>query len=55
MFVLPYFILFIPQFGRGLVAGLTNDSAGHKVGSILQGLVGGPTVGLFWACDLHLQ
>ena len=31
------------------------DTAGHEGGSILQGLSCWPTVGLFWARDLHLQ
>ena len=55
MFVLSYFSLFIPSLGWRLVAGLIMDTAGHKGGSILQGLGCWPTVGLFLARDLHLQ
>ena len=37
------------------MAGLIVDTAGHKGGSILQGLGCWPSVGLFWVRDLHLQ
>ena len=34
--------------------GCVVDTAGRRGGSILQGLGCWPTVGLFWAPDLHL-
>ena len=50
--VLFYFVhLFIGAGARGWVV----DTAGHRGGSILQGLGCWLTVGLFWAPDLHLQ
>ena len=48
------FYLVYPFIGAGACAWVM-DTAGHDGGSILQGLSCWPTVGLFWARDLHLQ
>ena len=55
MFVLPYFILFIPLLEQGLVAGLWILLGAWLIPSCWPGLSCWPSVGLFWASDLHLQ
>ena len=50
--VIFYFVY--PFVGVGAPARVV-DTAGHEGGSILQGLGCWPTIGPFWAHDLHLQ
>ena len=47
-------IFFVYPFVGAGTCGWVVDTAGHDVGSILQGLGCWPTVGVFWARDLHL-
>ena len=49
--VLFYFVYL--SIGAG-ACGWVVDTVGHGGGSILQGLGCSPTVGLFWALDIHL-
>ena len=54
MLVLSQCDLVYPFIGVG-ARGWVVDTAGHGGGSNLQGLGSWPTIGLFWAPDLHLQ
>ena len=54
MLVLSYFVLFFPCIGAG-ARGWVVDTAGHRGGSILQGLGWSPSVELSLGTYLHLR